>query len=214
MRDHKSTQLHCVFQMIHNIHSGVKKTPSHLMLGNAFYARDRSKSLLTAFIRIGSFTSYHRFGSARSLLASYAVKCLEEGETHIPSTFTRDNYTMADMDNSDYADKSSLSGTMDSHYSALALFQDATLNKTLNKPPVSSTGLSYTDRILRKALSCQEVPPHAKPMDRPTLLPDMIIHPENKQETLLDMQTARSVAAKREFLISLIRLGTSVGVLA
>ena len=39
--------------------------------------------------------------------------------------------------------------------------------------------------------------------------PDMFLHPENKQATLLDMQTARSVAAKREFLISLIRLGTS-----
>ena len=37
----------------------------------------------------------------------------------------------------------------------------------------------------------------------------MFLHPENKQATLLDMQTARSVAPKREFLISLIRLGTS-----
>ena len=46
-------------------------------------------------------------------------------------------------------------------------------------------------------------------MVRPTLPPYMFLHPENKQATLLDMQTARSVVAKREFLISLIRLGTS-----
>ncbi len=37
----------------------------------------------------------------------------------------------------------------------------------------------------------------------------MIIHPKNKEATLLDMETARMVAAKREFLISLVRLGTS-----
>ena len=46
-------------------------------------------------------------------------------------------------------------------------------------------------------------------MVRPTLPTDMFLHPENKQTTLLDMQTARRVAAKREILISLIRLGMS-----
>ena len=112
---------------------------------------------------------------------------------------------MAHMDNSSYADKSSLSDTVDLHDAALlpVLFQDATLNKPLNKSSVSNTGLIYTDQILRKTLSCQEVPPHAKPMNRPTLLPDIFLHPESKQATSLDMQTARSVADKREFLISL-----------
>ena len=71
---------------------------------------------------------------------------------------------MAHMDNSSYADKSSLSGTVDSHDAAVLLFQDATLNKPLNKSSVSNTGLVYTDPILRETLSCQEVPPHAKPM--------------------------------------------------
>ena len=37
----------------------------------------------------------------------------------------------------------------------------------------------------------------------------MLLHPENTQATLLDMQTARSVAANRECIISLIRLGAS-----
>ena len=46
---------------------------------------------------------------------------------------------MAHMDNSSYADKSSLSDTVDSHDAALLLFQDATLNKPLNKSSVSST---------------------------------------------------------------------------
>ena len=211
-RDHNSTQVHCLFQMlVYNIHRGKKKTPLHMMLGHALYARDRSKSLLTVFNRIGSFTSYQTIRHARSLLASYAVKCSENGEIPIPSTFTRDDYTMAGMDNSDYADKSSLSGTEGSHYAALVLFQDATLNKPLHKPPVSSTGLSYSDSILQNTLPCQEVPPHAKPVVRPTLPPDMLLHPETNQATLLDMETARSVALKREFLISLICLGLPAG---
>ena len=46
---------------------------------------------------------------------------------------------------------------------------------------------------------------------RPALPPDLLLHPENKQATLLDMPTARSVSAKREFLISLIRCGASAG---
>jgi len=62
---------------------------------------------------------------------------------------------------------------------------------------------------MRAKLSCQEVPPHAKPVVRPTLPADMLLHPENKQATLLDMQTARNAAAQQEFFISLIRLGAS-----
>ena len=35
-RDHKSTQLHCLFQMLmYNIHNGVKKLLLHMMLGHA-----------------------------------------------------------------------------------------------------------------------------------------------------------------------------------
>ena len=57
MRDHNSTQPHCIFQMIvYNIHSGVKKTPLHMMLGHALYAIDINKSLLIAFNIIVSCT--------------------------------------------------------------------------------------------------------------------------------------------------------------
>ena len=65
----------------------------------------------------------------------------------MPSTFTRDDYTMAVMDNSVYE---SLSGTMGSHYAALELFQDATLNKPLYKHLVSRIGLGYAEPTLQK----------------------------------------------------------------
>ena len=58
MRDHNSTQLHCLFQMIvYNMHSGVKKTPLHMMLVHALYAIDSNKSLLAAFNIIVSCTN-------------------------------------------------------------------------------------------------------------------------------------------------------------
>ena len=57
MRDHNSTQPHCLFQMIvYNIHSVLKKTPLHMMLGHALYAIYSNKSLLIAFNVIGSCT--------------------------------------------------------------------------------------------------------------------------------------------------------------
>ena len=57
MRDHNSTQPHCLFQMIeYNTHTGVKKTPLHMMLGHTLYAIDSNKSLLTAFNIIVSYT--------------------------------------------------------------------------------------------------------------------------------------------------------------
>ena len=57
MRDHNSTQLHCLFQMIvYNIHIGLKKTPLHMMLGHALYAIDSNKNIITAFNVIGYCT--------------------------------------------------------------------------------------------------------------------------------------------------------------
>ena len=41
IRDHKSTQLHCLFQMlVYLLHNGKQVTPLHMMLGHAIYARD------------------------------------------------------------------------------------------------------------------------------------------------------------------------------
>ncbi|KAH3897523.1 hypothetical protein DPMN_021711 [Dreissena polymorpha] len=117
---------------------------------------------------------------------------------------------MAGMDNSDYADKSSIPGTEDSHYAALMVFQDATVNEPLSKPTVSNTGISRAYPILKTKLPCQEVPPHIKQIVRPALSQDMLLHPETKQATLLDTQTARNIATKREITISVLRNGSEI----
>ncbi|KAH3786936.1 hypothetical protein DPMN_165054 [Dreissena polymorpha] len=182
LRAHTSTQLHYLFQMLVYIsHSGLTRIPLHMMLGHAIYERDRIRSLLKAFNRIGACSSYLTIRSAR-----------KDGETPIPSTFTKEDYIMAGMDNSDYADKSPISGTEGLHYAALVVFQDATVNRPLSKPPVFKTVISRAHPILKTKLPCQEVPPHIKPTVRPALSQDIVLHPETKQATLLDTQTARN----------------------
>ncbi|KAH3840203.1 hypothetical protein DPMN_113648 [Dreissena polymorpha] len=191
-------------------HSGLTRTPLHMMLDHAIYERDRSRSLRAALNKIGACSSYQTIRFSRSLCASYAVKCSEDGETPIPNTFTIEDYIMVGLDNSDYADKSSISGTECSHYAALVVCQDATVNRPLTKPPVSNIGISRAHSILKTKLPCQEVPPYLKPIVRPALSQDMLLHPEAKQATLLDTQTARNVATKREFTLSVLRNGSDI----
>ena len=60
---HKSINLQCIFQMlVYNIDNGRHKTPLHMMLGHALFARDRSKSLITALNRLGACASYDSVG--------------------------------------------------------------------------------------------------------------------------------------------------------
>ncbi|KAH3868330.1 hypothetical protein DPMN_031473 [Dreissena polymorpha] len=112
--------------------------------------------------------------------------------------------------NSDYADKSSISGTEGPNYAALVVFQDVAANMPLSKPPVSNTGISRAHQILKTKLPCQEVPPHIKPIVRPALSQDVLLHPETKQATLLGTQTAQNVATKREFTINVLRNGPEI----
>ncbi|KAH3729208.1 hypothetical protein DPMN_055174 [Dreissena polymorpha] len=64
-------------------------------------------------------------------------------------TSTKEDYIMAGMDNSDYADKSSISGTEGLHYAALVVFQDDIVKRPLSKPPVSNTEISRAHPILK-----------------------------------------------------------------
>ncbi|KAH3734225.1 hypothetical protein DPMN_040664 [Dreissena polymorpha] len=200
--------------LVYISHSGWTRTPLHMMIGYAIYERDPCRSPFAAFNGIGACLSYQTIRSSHSLLASFAVKCSEDGETQIPSTFTKEDYIMAGMDNSDYSDKSSISGTEGSHYAALVVFQDATVNRHQSKLTVSNTGISRAHPILKTKLPCQlEVPPHIKPIVRPALSQDMLLHPETKMATLFDTQTARNVVTKREFTLSVLRNGSEIKIL-
>ena len=151
---------------------------------------------------------YKMIRRARSLLASYAINLAKTGEVPLPSNLTTDDFTEGMLDNSNYLDRESLSGTEMKNYSSGALAQDATRSKPARKPPVSETGLKVSEPLLVDKLPCQKVPDHYKPCNKPSLPQDMILVPENKHRTELDMDGARETAEKRECLINLIRNGT------
>ena len=83
------------------------------------------------------------------------------------------------------------------NYSSGALAQDATRSKPARKPPVSETGLKASEPLLVDKLPCQKVPDHYKPCNRTSLPQDMILVPENKHHTELDMDVARETAEKK-----------------
>ena len=204
----QSTRLHCLFQIMHyNLTGGKQKVPMHMMLAHNVYARDRSKIILTIFNRAMVCAGYKTIRKSRSLLASFAINLAKNGEVPIPSNLTTDDFTEGMLDNSNYLDKASLSGTEMKNYSSAALVQDATRSKPARKPPVSQTGLKVSEPLLVNKLPCQKVPNHYKPCNKPSLPNDMILVPENRSHTELDMDGAKKIAKEREFLIGLIRNG-------
>ena len=143
VRDIQSTHLHCLFQIMHyNLTGGRQKVPIHIMLSHNIYARDRSKTILTIFNRAMVCAGYKTIRRAHSLLASYAINLAKNGEVPLPSNLTTDAFTEGMLDNSNYLDRASLSGTEMKNYSSGALAQDATRSKPARKPPVSETGLN------------------------------------------------------------------------
>ena len=95
------------------------------MLGHHQYAKGRSRELLTSTNRIGVTTSYADVRRSRRLLAAYAIEISKENATPVPSTFRNDAFTIAAIDNADFQDQSSLSGTESSHDTVTVLFQEA-----------------------------------------------------------------------------------------
>ena len=120
-------------------------------------------------------------------------------DTPIPSTFRKDAFTIAAIDNADFADHSSLSGTESSHDTVTVLFQEAHAVPN-SKPPVSSTGLSKTTCFIQNKLPCQDVPIHCKPAVRPSLPSGFQVIGDT------DIKNTIDEACRRERLISLLRI--------
>ena len=178
------------------------------MVGQECFSRDRSKTHITNLNHIGVSESYPKVKSRRNLLMGYAVQQANEN-VPIPSTFTRneDDFTQAACDNSNYLDRSSLSGTEMKNYAAASLFQDKTKHVSLKKPAISSTDLNPRAPLIRSELECQKVDKYIKPKEKPVLPENHITVPESKTPELLDMDGARRTAQEREFMISLLRVG-------
>jgi hypothetical protein len=200
----KHNQLNCLFQIIYyQMFNGSKKTPLHASFGHYQYGKSRSREILTIANRIGVSSSYCDVRRSRRHLAAYAVNQSARGEVPIPSSFTRDTFTIGAMDNADFSDKSSLSGMESDHVTMQVLYQE-TIFPSSSKPLVSDINLRKTELCLPDKLPCQVVPHLMKPATRPVLPPDFKVVEELN---LIDTQSALECANKQEFLISFIKCG-------
>ena len=74
---------------------------------------------------------------------------------------------MGALDNENFADPSSISGTNMKNYTAQVLYQDAS-DEPDSKPLVSETKLT-SNKLSKELLKCQILQPYFKPVIRPLL---------------------------------------------
>ena len=208
--NHKAVQLFCLFQiMYYELQHGQKKTSLHLMTEHTIYDKCKSKELISSMNKIGVSASYQDVIRSRNLLSSYAILTSTVNNTPLPSHFTRDGFTIAALDNFDFHDNSSLSGTCSTHDTALVLFQDCSSGAAPGKMVISETGINKRSCKLVSVSPCQEVKKCHKLVIRPSL-PENFIVSENMEATLPGPST--SMALDTDFIISLIRCGIQEGV--
>ena len=106
----QQNQMNCLFQMMYyQLFKGTKKTPLHVSFGQYQYGKGHSRETITVANHIGVPTSYNDVIRTRKLLATHAVKSSSDHEIPIPSTFTRETFTIGAMDYADFSEKSSIS---------------------------------------------------------------------------------------------------------
>ena len=69
----------------------------HMMFGHSIYARDRSKTMLTALNRVSVSAGYNTVRRFRQLLMDYTIKCAEKNNVPIPSNLNREDFTMGEQ---------------------------------------------------------------------------------------------------------------------
>ena len=90
--------------------------------------------MITVLNHIPVSDSYQKVKQRRNLMMSYAIKEAREN-IPLPSNMTKDkgDFTQVATDNSNYLDRSSLSGKEQKNYSASEVFQDASNSNTPRK---------------------------------------------------------------------------------
>ena len=200
------SRLNCLFQIIYfQMFHGKRKTPLTTSFGQHQYGKSRSKEVLTAANRVGVSASYNEVRRLRKRLVQYTISKSGEGAVPIPATFTKDSFTYGALDNLDFKDNSSLSGTKSDHVTMLVAYQEARVPSE-SKPSVSTMNLGDITTRLPDTLPCQEVPYKPKPTSKPQLPPSFTLVGDN-YDSNVDMHGAITKADVREAALSLIRCG-------
>ena len=158
----RAAKVKSLYQMVYYIfHNGKKKTPLHVMMGHHIYDKCKSREVITSLNRVGVSTSYNEVRRARSNLANYCFEKSEENSVPIPSHFVTDEFTLAQMDNFDHSDRSSLSGTHSNHDTVITFIQ---IKPELppSKPHLSAFNLSRSRVNGYGKLPCQQLKPYIR----------------------------------------------------
>lgn len=201
-----SSQIHCLFQVLfYIVHRGRKTSPLQVLVGHSVYDKCKSRELITSLNRGAFSVSYNDVLRNRQLLSSYAVHVSGFNTTPLPSHFTSSCFTIGALDNFDFEDKSSVSGSESTHHTAMVLFQECA-KESHGKASVSQTGLSKRRCKLTDALPCQIVCNSHRPVLRPGLSEDFkTVEYYDTQPLHNNIKITAAIA--EEFLINLTRCG-------
>ena len=204
----KKLQIFSLFQTMYYImHNGRNPTPLHILTGHSIYHKCKGKQLITAMNRIGVSVSYSEVRRQRNQLAQFTKESAINNQTPLPSHFSKSDFTIGALDNADFKDSSSLSGTKSSHDTVMVLFQNCTV-KTGKKPNLSEVNINTSYRKLSTSLPCQHLKECSRPSVKPNL-PETFSVKADKDTTRIDtLSTEANVRYENiEFLISLIKSG-------
>ena len=147
----KAIKIKCFYQIMYYIfHNGRKRTSLHTMTGQ----KCKSRVLIKTLNRIGVSSCYNEVRRVRRNLENYCFSTATGHEVPIPSHFTADKFTLAQMDNFDHADRSSPTGMKSNHDTVMILTQIKPEN-TPPKPSFKDFALSKTRKDGFGKLPCQ-----------------------------------------------------------
>ena len=130
-----------LYQIMYYIfHNGRNKTPLQTVADQNVYGKWKSQELITTLNRIGVCSRYNEVRRVRQNLDNYCFSTSADYQVPIPSHFTPDKSTLAQMDNSDHPDWSSLTGVKSNH-DTVVTFTQIKPEQTPSKPTIKDFDL-------------------------------------------------------------------------
>ena len=199
----KEKQMLAIYQIMYFVlHSGQKRTPLHIMNGQAIHETCKSKTLISSFNHCGLCVSYDEILRYHTNMANFVVEKSDEF-TPLPSQFDRKMFTTGALDNFDH-EELTLSGIGGSHDTVCVLFQDKPTS-TSHKPNMSDTSVIHGSKVFKRELPCQTLKEYFKPSRKSDLPPNYIV-----EDNLFMMERdKKEEVSKKDLVWSLARLDLS-----
>lgn len=161
----KLRRLMSIFQiMFFIVHNGHRKTPLHMMNGEAIHSVCKSATVIRSLNRFGLSVSYDELLRFHNDMAAFMVE--ESGENvPLPSHFDPNKYTIGAFDNFDH-EEATMSGIGGTHDTVSVLMQDKP-DSTRKKPNISDTNVDHRCKQFTSELPCQKQRVYIKPSKKP-----------------------------------------------